>query len=134
MKIVGKFLILISFLLNILILLKQYVSRKVRNETNGDFQTEEDIVQESGSGQKKNGPPETVALSDTSKNNKMDQINVNFAGIDELQMLGGVGADLAEKIISEREKNGAFEHAEDLLRVNGLGPKKLADIVDQITM
>ena len=39
--------------------------------------------------------------------------------------LPGVGPVLAGRIVAEREQNGAFYYPEDLLRVSGIGAKKL---------
>lgn len=61
-------------------------------------------------------------------------IRVNTAGVEELTRLSGVGPSLAEAIIAEREANGIFTYPEDLLNVKGIGEKKLAGFVEQITL
>ncbi|MCE7792711.1 helix-hairpin-helix domain-containing protein [Salipaludibacillus sp. CUR1] len=53
------------------------------------------------------------------------KIDVNTAGPADLLTIPGVGADLSQKILNEREKNGPFNQTEDLLRVPGIGEKKL---------
>jgi len=50
-----------------------------------------------------------------------ERIDVNGAGAEELDRLPGVGAGLAERIIAERERAGAFDSAADLRAVAGLG-------------
>ena len=35
----------------------------------------------------------------------------------------GVGPQTAENIVTYREQNGGFENPEDLMKVNGIGPK-----------
>ena len=61
------------------------------------------------------------------------KINVNTASVQELETLTGVGPALAEEIVKEREKNGAFETLEDLLRVKGIGESKIEDFRYEVT-
>ena len=61
-------------------------------------------------------------------------VAVNTATVEELCQLRGVGTVQAEAIIAEREANGAFTFPEDLLNVKGIGPKKLADMMEQIRL
>ena len=60
-------------------------------------------------------------------------INVNTASAKELEALTGIGAALAQEIVSYRDEHGAFLQAEDLLKVKGIGEAKLADIRAEIT-
>ncbi len=55
-------------------------------------------------------------------------VNINTATLDQLIELPGIGPVTAQKILAFRSENGPFESAEDLLEVNGIGPKKLARI------
>lgn len=45
-----------------------------------------------------------------------------------MQTLPGLGPVLAERIVADREARGPFRTAEDLLRVPGIGPKRLERI------
>ena len=72
--------------------------------------------------------PEEVLAPDT------DPIDINTAGVEELDQLPGIGAVLAERIIAYREANGPFETVEDLLNVSGIGEAKLADMEGWITV
>ena len=60
-------------------------------------------------------------------------VNVNTDDIWSLQELPGIGEALAQRIVSYREQNGPFSCAEDLLQVDGIGEKKLAQFADLIT-
>ena len=53
-------------------------------------------------------------------------VDINTAGLDELQRLTGVGPALAQRIIDYREEHGPFRTAEDLLEVQGIGEATLA--------
>ena len=59
-------------------------------------------------------------------------VNINTASAEELQTLSGIGPSMAQSIIDERTKNGAFSSVDDLMRVSGIGEKKLAKIKDCI--
>ena len=61
-------------------------------------------------------------------------ISINTAGVDQLILLPGVGPVLAERIIEERDRNGAFRLPEDLLSVRGIGASTLEKILPLITL
>jgi competence protein ComEA len=52
-------------------------------------------------------------------------LDLNSADAAELEGLPGIGPATAEKIVADREQNGAFQSVEELTRVSGIGPKKL---------
>ena len=55
-------------------------------------------------------------------------VNVNKADAETIaRELHGVGPAKAQAIISYREENGPFGSVEDLLNVEGIGPKVLED-------
>ncbi len=59
-------------------------------------------------------------------------VNINTAGLEELDTLPGVGPSTAQAIIDEREANGPFTSIEDIQRVSGIGEKKFEKLKDSI--
>ena len=55
-------------------------------------------------------------------------VNINTADVDALMELPGVGEATARAIIENREQLGPFTSVDDLLRVSGIGEKKLERI------
>lgn len=60
-------------------------------------------------------------------------VHVNTAGMAELQTLPGIGPVFAERIIIERRER-PFLEKRDLLRVSGIGEKRLAQITPLICL
>lgn len=52
-------------------------------------------------------------------------VNINSAGLDELQRLPGVGPAYAQRILDYRKEHGRFTSVDHLDNVKGIGPKKL---------
>ena len=61
-------------------------------------------------------------------------IPINRADKEQLMALPGIGEVLAQRIIAYRSENGRFSSPEDLLNVEGLGAKRLEEILDLITI
>lgn len=55
-------------------------------------------------------------------------INLNSAGVQELMELPGVGEQTARAICENRDEFGPFSSIDDLMRVSGIGEKKLEKI------
>jgi competence protein ComEA len=53
------------------------------------------------------------------------QVDINAADWPELAQMPGIGETLARRIVESRTKVGRFGDQEDLLRVNGIGPRTL---------
>jgi competence protein ComEA len=53
-------------------------------------------------------------------------IDPNTAGARELAFVPGLSRRLAAEVVADRDRNGAYASAGDLLRVRGIGPKRLA--------
>ncbi|MEN6371681.1 MAG: helix-hairpin-helix domain-containing protein [Armatimonadota bacterium] len=67
-------------------------------------------------------PPPSRASGSTSG---AVMVNINTAGLAELDQLPGVGPVTAQKIIDYRNQVGRFSTIEQLENVKGIGPKKL---------
>lgn len=50
-------------------------------------------------------------------------LDINAALADDLRVVPGVGARLAERIVRDRLEHGPFRKIEDIQRVRGVGPK-----------
>ncbi|MBR2742627.1 MAG: helix-hairpin-helix domain-containing protein [Clostridia bacterium] len=63
-----------------------------------------------------------------------EPVNINTAGKYELERLPGVSEATARKIIEFREEYGAFESAEEIMLVSGIGEKKFEAMREYITV
>jgi|GEM_PF-2386404 len=58
--------------------------------------------------------------------------NVNSAPASELSLLPGIGYELANRIVADRETAGPYRSIDDLERVRGIGPKTIAQIEQMV--
>ncbi len=61
-------------------------------------------------------------------------VNINTAGVVELDTLPGIGPAYAQRIVDYRTTNGPFETKEEIQNVSGIGPTTFADLKDLITV
>lgn len=77
--------------------------------------------------------PAQVAIAPAISAQPSGPVDVNRAGVEELDELPGVGPATATAIVTERERNGPFVSVDDLDRVPGIGPAKLETLRDLVT-
>ncbi len=72
--------------------------------------------------------------STNSGTNSTGLVNINRAGIDELDTLPGIGPSTAQKIVDYREENGLFLTIEAIMDVSGIGEAKFNQLKELITV
>lgn len=60
------------------------------------------------------------------------KININLATAQQLEQLPGIGSELAEAIVKDRQVNGYFTYPEHLIRVKGISQTIVETLLDQI--
>ncbi|MFD1335410.1 helix-hairpin-helix domain-containing protein [Oceanobacillus iheyensis] len=65
-------------------------------------------------------------------NDSNDKIRINYASVQEIEHLPGIGPSKAETIFQYREENGLFRELEDLLNISGIGEKTIESLRDYI--
>jgi competence protein ComEA len=80
------------------------------------------------------GGSSVVAPGGAAAPNPEHRVNVNAAGAAELESLPGVGPATAAAIIDQRNRQGPFRSVDDLRQVRGIGPAKLAQIRDLVSI
>ncbi|SPF34644.1 Competence ComEA helix-hairpin-helix repeat region domain protein [Candidatus Desulfosporosinus infrequens] len=84
-----------------------------------------------GSGSMGSGSVNNGSVSSASVGGK---ININSAGVAELDKLSGVGPTLAQRIFQYRTEHGPFARPEDLENVSGIGAKLFEKMASQVTV
>ena len=78
------------------------------------------------------GEPAPAEGDGSASGGSASPVNINTAGVEELDELPGVGEATARAIVEDRETNGPFSTPEDLMRVSGIGEKKFAKLEGSI--
>jgi len=84
--------------------------------------------------QYESGLPQQINLPPAVANIFFQPISINRAEKEILSTLPGIGPVLAERIAHRRKEKGPFSSKNELLHITGIGPKKLALLVDNITL
>lgn len=100
------------------------------NKTPADTSATTNALKADSSGSKQDDKAQSKSKKGKSKQagklKPSEKININKAGVDEIQRLPGIGPVLAERIIAYRDSAGVFGEPDDILNVKGIGEKKLA--------
>lgn len=86
------------------------------------------VAPEYQAGASTSAPPPVASKSPSARQagkKAVSVVDVNTAGLTELQSLPGVGASTAQKILDYRQSHGAFKSVDELMGVKGIGTKKL---------
>ncbi len=75
-----------------------------------------------------------LAGNNMAGDSKTKIININFATRGDLELLPGIGPELAQRIIDYRNTSGPFKKKEDLKNVTGIGDKKFDALKDFISV
>ena len=62
------------------------------------------------------------------------RVILNQASVEDLRKLPGIGAKRAEAIVALRERLGKFKRVSDLMRVKGIGPKRLKQLAPKLVL
>lgn len=107
---------------------------KVSANHKSELKKDEESVESVGKNQDLIEKNKSEYSQNRSKNiqNKSECININSAGSEELQAIKGIGPKMAQRILDTRKKVRVFNRVEDLMQVNGIGPKTFAKIKSMI--
>ena len=61
-------------------------------------------------------------------------LDLNSATVAQLDTLPGIGPTLAGAIVAERDRRGGFRSVDELGEVHGIGPARLADLRERVTV
>ncbi|PTL81472.1 competence protein ComEA [Vitiosangium sp. GDMCC 1.1324] len=79
------------------------------------------------------GPGSAEAASAKTRTQYTGVVNLNEATVAQLDLLPGVGAKAAQRIIAWRQKR-AFKRIEELVRVKGFGKKQFLRLKPHLTL
>ncbi|MDQ3227624.1 MAG: helix-hairpin-helix domain-containing protein [Chloroflexota bacterium] len=64
----------------------------------------------------------------------MQRINLNTADVSELEVLPGIGAITAERIVLFREENGPYRSVDDVIHVQGISDRMVDQFREMVTV
>jgi competence protein ComEA len=100
------------------------VNQAVASALVGEQGEQQPLTPSSEIKQEQNQSPGEKANANNEKSaESTKRVNINTAGLVELQNIPGVGEKKAQTIIDYRNKHGAFKKVQDLTKVKGIGTK-----------
>jgi competence protein ComEA len=85
-----------------------------------------EVYKGGGSDSYRSRPTPLIGSTRATSQGSSQIVSLNSANQAQLESLPGVGPATAKKILDYRQATGGFSSVEELLKVNGIGPKKLA--------
>jgi competence protein ComEA len=76
------------------------------------------------------GETQTPALT----SDRASLLDLNTAGLDDLQQLPGIGPERAQDILTYREQHGGFQKIEELMEIPGIGETTFARLKPLVTL
>ncbi|CCQ46008.1 competence ComEA helix-hairpin-helix repeat region domain protein [Pseudarthrobacter siccitolerans] len=80
------------------------------------------------------GDSDAGGASEGSAGTSGSKVNLNTAGVEELDGLPKVGPVLAQRIVDWRKEHGPFKAVEELDAIDGVGPKMLEALLPLVTV
>ncbi|WP_455834528.1 ComEA family DNA-binding protein [Pseudarthrobacter siccitolerans] len=80
------------------------------------------------------GDSDAGGASEGSAGTSGSKVNLNTAGVEELDGLPKVGPVLAQRIVDWRKEHGPFQAVEELDAIDGVGPKMLEALLPLVTV
>ena len=106
--------------------------------THGAFRSVEDLINVRGIGASKMKQIRSQVTvqggSSYVSGSSSGLVDINHAGLEELQRINGVGRTTAQRIIDYRNAHGQFSSIEDLINVKGIGTATLNKIRPQVVI
>jgi len=79
-------------------------------------------------------PPETTVPAAKPTEAPDHRLNINTASVPELSTLPGIGEVIARRIVDFRTANGPFQDVTQLTQIEGIGEKRMEDLLSLITI
>lgn len=73
------------------------------------------------------------ALAQDASTSTQPAININTASTEQLETLPGIGSARAADIVADRQANGDYTSADELMRVSGIGEATVEGMRDRLS-
>ena len=78
--------------------------------------------------------PGAVMSKQSQKYFPAQRVNINQASQQALEKLPNIGPAMANRIIEYRAAQGGFKKTDELRKVKGIGPKRLSQLLEHVTV